>query len=128
AGSNSSVLVRGASGTGKELLAKAIRENSPRRDRPLVVVHCAALAPSLLESELFGHVKGAFTDARSDKEGRFQMAHGGTLFLDEIGDISPEVQVKLLRVLQEREFEPVGSNQTVSVDVRIVAATHRNLE
>ena len=128
AGSNSSVLIRGESGTGKELLAKAIHENSPRRDRPLVVVHCAALAPSLLESELFGHVKGAFTDARTDKEGRFQMAHGGTLFLDEIGDISLDVQVKLLRVLQEREFEPVGSNQTVSVDVRIVAATHRNLE
>ena len=128
AGSNSSVLLRGESGTGKELLARALHENSPRRDGPMVSVHCASLSPTLLESELFGHVKGAFTDAHQSKEGRFQMAHGGTLFLDEIGDISLEVQVKLLRVLQERRFEPVGSNQTVDVDVRIVAATHRNLE
>ncbi|WP_437229415.1 sigma 54-interacting transcriptional regulator [Planctomicrobium sp. SH661] len=128
AGSNSSVLIRGESGTGKELLARALHENSPRRDAPLISVHCAALSATLLESELFGHVKGAFTDAHQDKEGRFQMAHGGTLFLDEIGDISQEVQVKLLRVLQERKFEPVGSTRTVSVDVRIVAATHRNLE
>lgn len=128
AGSNSSVLIRGESGTGKELMAKALHENSPRRDGPLVSVHCAALSPALLESELFGHAKGAFTDAHQEKEGRFQRAHGGTLFLDEIGDISLDVQVKLLRVLQERQFEPVGSNKTVSVDVRIVAATHRNLE
>jgi len=128
AGSNSSVLVRGESGTGKELLARALHENSPRREGPLISVHCASLSPQLLESELFGHVKGAFTDAHQDKEGRFQMAHGGTLFLDEIGDISLDVQIKLLRVLQERRFEPVGSSRTVAVDVRIVAATHRNLE
>lgn len=128
AGSNSSVLIRGESGTGKELLARALHENSPRHDGPLISVHCASLSPTLLESELFGHVKGAFTDAHQDKQGRFQMAHGGTLFLDEIGDISLDVQIKLLRVLQERRFEPVGSNRTVDVDVRIVAATHRHLE
>ncbi|WP_437201489.1 sigma 54-interacting transcriptional regulator [Planctomicrobium sp. SH664] len=128
AGSTSSVLIRGESGTGKELLAKAIHENSTRSHKPLISVHCAALSPTLLESELFGHVKGAFTDARQDKIGRFQMADGGTLFLDEIGDISLDVQVKLLRVLQERMFEPVGSGTPVAVDVRIVAATHRNLE
>ncbi|QDT32639.1 sigma-54-dependent Fis family transcriptional regulator [Thalassoglobus polymorphus] len=128
ASSSSSVLIRGESGTGKELLAKAVHENSARRTGPMVSVHCAALSSTLLESELFGHVKGAFTDAREDKIGRFQMANGGTLFLDEIGDISLEVQVKLLRVLQERTFEPVGSDQTVAVDVRLVAATHQNLE
>jgi DNA-binding NtrC family response regulator len=128
AGSMSSVMIRGESGTGKELLARAIHANSPRGRGPLVSVHCAALSPTLLESELFGHVKGAFTDARQDKAGRFQMADGGTLFLDEIGDISLDVQVKLLRVLQERTFEPVGSGQSLTVDVRIVAATHRNLE
>jgi transcriptional regulator with GAF, ATPase, and Fis domain len=128
AGSASSVLIRGESGTGKELLARAIHENSPRASGPLVSVHCASLSPTLLESELFGHVKGAFTDARQDKIGRFQLADGGTLFLDEIGDISLDVQVKLLRVLQERTFEPVGSTTPVAVDVRIVAATHRNLE
>ncbi|SFH83804.1 sigma-54 interaction domain-containing protein [Planctomicrobium piriforme] len=128
ASSESSVLIRGESGTGKELLARSIHENSPRRNGPLVAVHCAALSPTLLESELFGHVKGAFTDARQDKPGRFQLANGGTLFLDEIGDISLDVQVKLLRVLQERVFEPVGSTQTVPADVRIVTATHRNLE
>ncbi|WP_437188367.1 sigma 54-interacting transcriptional regulator [Planctomicrobium sp. SH668] len=128
AGSNSSVLVRGESGTGKELLAKALHDNSPRRNGPLVSVHCGALSSNLLESELFGHVKGAFTDAHQDKVGRFQAANGGTLFLDEIGDISLDVQVKLLRVLQERTFEPVGSSKSISTDVRIVAATHRNLE
>ncbi len=128
ASSNSSVLIRGESGTGKELLAKAVHDNSPRRKKPLVSVHCAALSPTLLESELFGHVKGAFTDAREDKIGRFQRANGGTLFLDEIGDISLDIQVKLLRVLQERTFEPVGSTKSMKVDVRIVAATHRNLE
>jgi transcriptional regulator with GAF, ATPase, and Fis domain len=127
-GSDSSVLIRGESGTGKELLARSLHLNSPRSSGPLISVHCAALTPSLLESELFGHVKGAFTDARQDKPGRFQMAHGGTLFLDEIGDISLDVQVKLLRVLQERVFEPVGSTQTIATDVRIVAATHRPLE
>lgn len=126
--SDASVLVRGESGTGKELLAKAIHVNSARKDGPLVSVHCAALSPTLLESELFGHVKGAFTDAREHKTGRFSLADGGTLFLDEIGDISLDVQVKLLRVLQERTFEPVGGTQTIQVDVRIVAATHRNLE
>ena len=128
AASETSVLVRGESGTGKELLAKAIHENSPRRDGPLITVHCAALSAGLLESELFGHVKGAYTGAHSDKEGRFELANGGTLFLDEIGDISPETQVKLLRVLQQREFERVGGTQTIQVDVRLIAATHQNLE
>lgn len=126
--SESSVLVRGESGTGKELLAKAIHENSPRRGGPLVSVHCAALSSGLLESELFGHVKGAFTGAHSDKQGRFELANGGTLFLDEIGDISAETQVKLLRVLQQREFEPVGGTKTIKTDVRLIAATHQNLE
>lgn len=126
--SDSSVLLRGESGTGKELLAKAIHDNSPRRDGPLISVHCAALSSGLLESELFGHVKGAFTGAHSDKQGRFEMANGGTLFLDEIGDISPETQIKLLRVLQQREFEPVGGTNTIQVDVRLIAATHQNLE
>lgn len=128
AASQASVMLRGESGTGKELFARAIHQNSPRRDGPLVSVHCAALSPSLLESELFGHVKGAFTGANQDRVGRFALAHGGTLFLDEIGDISPETQVKLLRVLQERCFEPVGSHQSVQVDVRLIAATHQNLE
>ncbi len=126
--SEASVLVRGESGTGKELLARTIHENSSRKNGPLVAVHCAALSSQLLESELFGHVKGAFTDAREDKQGRFAMASGGTLFLDEIGDISLDVQIKLLRVLQERTFEPVGSSTPVSVDVRLIAATHQNLE
>ena len=128
ASSHSSVLIRGESGTGKELLARAIHVNSSRKSRPMISVNCAALSPTLLESELFGHVKGAFTDAREDKVGRFQLADGGTLFLDEIGDISLDVQVKLLRVLQERTFEPVGSTKSVQVDVRVVAATHQNLE
>jgi transcriptional regulator with GAF, ATPase, and Fis domain len=128
AASETSVLVRGESGTGKELLAKAIHENSPRHDGPLITVHCAALSAGLLESELFGHVKGSFTGAHSDKPGRFEMANGGTLFLDEIGDISPETQVKLLRVLQQREFERVGGTQTIQVDVRLICATHQDLE
>ncbi|MCA9038989.1 MAG: sigma 54-interacting transcriptional regulator [Planctomycetaceae bacterium] len=128
ANSNSSVLVLGESGTGKELLARVIHENSSRRDKPLVSVHCAALSAGLLESELFGHVKGAFTGAHKDKIGRFESAHGGTLFLDEIGDISLETQIKLLRVLQERKFEPVGGTRTVEVDVRLITATHQNLE
>jgi transcriptional regulator with PAS, ATPase and Fis domain len=127
-GSQSSVLVRGESGTGKELLAQAIHDNSPRRGGPMVSVHCGALSAGLLESELFGHVKGSFTGAHRDKLGRFEMADGGTLFLDEIGDISLETQIKLLRVLQEREFEPVGGTKRIRVDVRLIAATHQNLE
>lgn len=125
--SESTVLIQGASGTGKELLAQALHENSPRRNGPLIRVHCAALSPSLLESELFGHVKGAFTGAHKDRVGRFEMAHGGTLFLDEIGDISLETQIKLLRVLQMRSFEPVGGTRTVEVDVRLITATHQDL-
>ncbi len=128
AASDSSVLLRGESGTGKELFARAIHLNSKRRDSPLVSVNCAALSSSLLESELFGHVKGAFTGAYKDVVGRFQMADGGTLFLDEIGDVPPDIQVKLLRVLQERQFEPVGSRESISVDVRLITATHQNLE
>ncbi|MCE9604541.1 MAG: sigma-54 dependent transcriptional regulator [Planctomycetia bacterium] len=126
--SPASVLVRGESGTGKELLARAIHRNSPRANKPFIVVHCAALSSGLLESELFGHVKGAFTGADRDKAGRFELADGGTLFLDEIGDISLETQTKLLRVLQERTFERVGGVQTQAVDVRLIAATHQNLE
>ena len=128
AASPSAVLIRGESGTGKELLAEAIHSASPRAGGPFVKVHCAALSQNLLESELFGHVKGAFTGADRDRVGRFQQADGGTLFLDEIGDINLEVQTKLLRVLQEMAFERVGSSQPVSVDVRIVAATHQDLE
>ena len=126
--SDATVLVRGESGTGKELVARAIHQNSRRTDRPLVSVHCAALAPSLLESELFGHVRGAFTDAREDRQGRFKLADGGSLFLDEVGDIPLDIQVKLLRVLQERTIEPVGAATPIEVDVRLIAATHRNLE
>ena len=128
AASPSAVLVLGESGTGKELLAEGLHRASLRADGPFVKVHCAALAPGLLESELFGHVKGAFTDAKADRIGRFEQADGGTMFLDEIGDIGPEVQTKLLRVLQEKRFERVGSSQTIGVDVRVVAATHRDLE
>jgi transcriptional regulator with PAS, ATPase and Fis domain len=128
ASSPSAVLVRGESGTGKELLAKAIHESSSRSAQAYVRVHCAALSPGLLESELFGHVKGAFTGAHRDKVGRFELAHGGTLFLDEIGDINWELQTKLLRVLQEKMFERVGSNEAMPADVRVIAATSRNLE
>ena len=122
------MLIRGESGTGKELLAAAIHQTSPRAGRPFVKLHCAALSQSLLESELFGHVKSAFTGADRDRVGRFEQANGGTLFLDEIGDINLEVQTKLLRVLQEMSFERVGSSQPITVDVRILAATHQDLE
>jgi transcriptional regulator with GAF, ATPase, and Fis domain len=128
AASQAEVLIRGESGTGKELLARALHETSPRAARPFVTVHCAALSPSLLESELFGHVKGAFTGAHRDKVGRFELANGGTLFLDEIGDIDLSVQIKLLRVLQEMTFERVGSSEPVQVQVRVIAATHQDLE
>lgn len=126
--SSSTVLIHGESGTGKELVSRAIHQNSARKNRKFVAVNCGALTESLLESELFGHIKGAFTGAQSDKAGLFEEADGGTLFLDEVGDISPGLQVKLLRVLQEGEIRPVGSQKQIRVDVRIVAATHRNLE
>lgn len=126
--SNSTVLLRGESGTGKELVAKAIHESSSRAKRPFIKLNCAALPETVLESELFGHEKGAFTSAFSSRKGRFELADKGTLFLDEIGEISAPFQAKLLRVLQEQEFERVGSNQTIKVDVRVIAATNRNLE
>jgi len=125
---NSTVLVTGESGTGKELIANAIHFNSERIKKPFVKVNCGVLAENLLESELFGHVKGAFTGAIRDKLGRFELANGGTIFLDEIGDISANMQLKLLRVLQEGEFERVGGTETIKVDVRIIAATNRDLE
>jgi len=121
------VLIQGESGTGKELVARALHQCSPRAEGPFVPVHCAALAPTLLESELFGHERGAFTGAVERRRGRFEMADGGTLFLDEIGEIDPALQVKILRVLEERKFERVGGTETVSVDVRLVAATNRDL-
>ncbi|HEY8428139.1 MAG TPA: sigma 54-interacting transcriptional regulator [Sandaracinaceae bacterium] len=126
--SDALVLIRGESGTGKELVAEALHRNSPRRNKPLVKVNCAALVETLLLSELFGHERGAFTGANARRKGRFELADGGTIFLDEIGDISPKTQVALLRVLQEREFERVGGTQPIKVDVRIIAATHRDLE
>lgn len=127
ANSNSTVLITGESGTGKELAARAIHELSPRQNGCFVPVNCGAIPEELLESELFGHVRGAFTGAVNARQGRFQFAHGGTLFLDEISEMSAKLQVKLLRVLQERQFEPVGSDSPVQVDVRVVAATNRDL-
>ncbi|EID85013.1 Response regulator [Treponema sp. JC4] len=123
-----SVLITGESGVGKELVAHAIHNQSPRKDKPFISVHCAALSETLLESELFGHEKGAYTGADSMSKGRFELADGGTLFLDEIGEINQATQVKLLRALQEKKFERVGGTETISVDVRVVAATNRNLE
>ena len=122
------VLLLGESGTGKEMVAKVIHQLSPRAQQPMVTVHCAALAPTLLESELFGHEKGAFTGAYERRIGRFEQAQGGTLFLDEIGEIDASIQIKLLRFLGERTFERVGSNKTLSADVRLIAATNKNLE
>jgi Nif-specific regulatory protein len=126
--SRATVLLRGESGTGKEAIARAIHHLSPRKEAPFIKVNCAALSESLLESELFGHDKGAFTGAAGERKGRFELAHGGTLFLDEVGDISPAFQAKLLRVLQEREFERVGGSRSIKVDVRLICATNRNLE
>jgi sigma-54 specific flagellar transcriptional regulator A len=128
AGFDTTVLVLGESGTGKEVVARAIHENSPRANRPFVAINCGAIPGELLESELFGHEKGSFTGALAMRRGRFELAEGGTLFLDEIGDMNPTMQVKLLRVLQERMFERVGSGTPQRCDVRIIAATHRNLE
>ncbi len=123
-----SVLISGPSGTGKELVARLIHQLSPRKARPFIAVHCAALAETLLESELFGHERGAFTGAVAARKGRFELSDGGTIFLDEIGEIPPSVQIKLLRVLQEQEFERVGGSQTISVDLRIISATNKDLK
>ena len=128
ASSRATVLLLGETGCGKELIAKAIHYNSPRKDKPMIRVNCAALSPQLLESELFGHVEGAFTGAVRDKLGRFEAADGGTIFLDEVGTLDPQLQIKLLRVLQEREFERVGDHRTKQVDVRVIAATNMDLE
>jgi PAS domain S-box-containing protein len=127
AASDSTVVIHGASGTGKELFARALHDLSPRQGKPFVAINCGALPDTLLESELFGHKAGAFTDAKRDKPGRFALAEGGTVFLDEIGDISPAMQVRLLRVLQEKVFEPLGAVEPVAADVRVVVATHRDL-
>src|SRR6185312_12878340 len=126
--SRATVLITGESGTGKELVAQAVHDRSPRSKAPFIKLHCAALAESLLESELFGHEKGSFTGAAGRREGHFKNADGGTLFLDEIGEISPSIQVKLLRFLQERAFERVGGHETLNVYVRIITATNRDLK
>jgi sigma-54 specific flagellar transcriptional regulator A len=128
ANSNATVLITGESGTGKELVARALHDHSDRCGGNFVPINCAAIPKDLLESELFGHRKGAFTGAMADRIGRFELAHGGTIFLDEIGDLSLDMQVKLLRVLQERSVDPVGGVKSVAIDVRVVAATHRDLE
>src|SRR5580698_2142849 len=125
---DSTVLILGESGTGKEVAARAIHDTSPRCDRPFIPINCGAIPSELLESELFGHEKGAFTGALAARKGRFELAEGGTLFLDEIGDMNPTMQVKMMRVLQERTYERVGSCHSQRCDVRIIAATHRNLE
>jgi transcriptional regulator with GAF, ATPase, and Fis domain len=126
--SDSSVLITGESGTGKKLIARAIHRNSPRHDGPMVIINCGAIPSELLESELFGHEKGAFTGAHRARTGRFEIADKGTIFLDEIGDMSPDLQVKLLRAIQERKFERVGGTQTVAVDIRVISATNKDLE
>jgi len=127
ASTDSTVLILGETGTGKELIARAIHDRSPRQQRPLVKVNCGAISAGLVESELFGHTKGAFTGALTNRDGRFKLADGGTIFLDEVGELPMDTQVKLLRVLQEQEFEPVGGSQTVRVNVRVIAATNRDL-
>jgi two-component system NtrC family response regulator len=126
--SNATALITGESGTGKELIARAIHYNSRRKDKPLIIVNCPSIPENLMESELFGHVKGAFTGAIKDRKGQFEQADGGSIFLDEIGELRSDLQAKLLRVLQEQEFQPVGGSKTINVDVRVIAATNRNLE
>lgn len=128
AASDATVLILGESGTGKELLARAMHYNSPRKDQPFITVNCPSIPNNLMESELFGHVKGAFTGALKDRKGKFEMANGGTIFLDEIGDLHEDIQAKLLRVLQEQEFERLGESKLIKVDVRVIAATNKNLE
>src|SRR4029453_9521143 len=127
AATDSTVLIQGETGTGKELVARAVHKLSPRRDAPFVTLNCAAIPAGLVESELFGHERGAFTGAVTQRKGRFELANGGTLFLDEIGDLSPDLQVKLLRVLQEKEFQRVGGTRDLRVDVRLLAGTNRDL-
>lgn len=124
---DSTILITGETGTGKGLVAKAIHQNSKRKNKPFISINCGAIPENLLESELFGHVRGAFTGATVSKSGKFELAHGGTIFLDEIGDMSPDLQVKVLKVLEEGEFEQVGGAKTLKVDVRVIAATHRDL-
>jgi len=128
ANSDSTIIINGETGTGKGLIARAIHKYSQRKNKPFIQINCGAIPENLLESELFGHVRGAFTGATSPKQGKFEVADGGTIFLDEIGDMSPDLQVKILRVLEEKEFEQVGGCKTIKVDVRIIAATHRELE